>query len=731
MDEPKGIYDEDESLEVTEDEEDEEENWQVVEDLDRSAVNIADQMSGAQKKKLAALVIEQAKEDLESRTEMQASWERQARLYAGKPETSALSQRSNAPNIHIPGQSVAVDQYTARASKYMFPSDNTAKCEGSGNEDDGRTTRVAKVLNWFVEKMIPAFRRTGELAVKQAALFGFSALKRWWDPEIRTIRIVAIPAEDFIVSHTHSGTLESASRLTHRLHMNLDEIRAGVDEGFFCKRAWHVHDSSQHSQELEGLANLREEMDGSRPADTAGDTDQLEVFEQHRGLDLDGDGRLEQYICTVHVESETLMRVVSREVKNSRGETETPGVFTAVEFDYNPLGYYAIGVGAKTEGLNILQNSLANITLFLALRNGFPPKFCSRNAFKQPGDTDYELDEWIESTMSVDDLGKSMYIAPTVPPPPVLMELFNVAGEQLREQVSLTGVMMGEEQPHNQALGTTQILRQESAEMFNGSFRRMLDALTDLLQGIFDLLRLHLSDEEYNEILGDDGSQEYLQWAQHKAMWEGLVAQVMGALEQGIEPPPELLDQLEQMPEPTEHPFSVAADFADTLDILPTADPNLTSEQERMSVAQAVAQQVLPDPQSSPRARWAARDLLYKALRVPAATMAEINPEPEEPGPPPDLGPLETIVALLRGQPVAVLPHQKHSEYIAAIEEYKARPDDTGAWWQNTAPETREAIERHKQERMAAHLEQEIKDGAQTPVPVLAGAQGPSEPIAA
>jgi hypothetical protein len=287
--------------------------------------------------------------------------------------------------------------------------------------------------------------------------------------------------------------------------------------------------------------------------------------------------------------------------------------------------------------------------------------------------------------------------------------------------------MQGAEQPHNQAATTTKIIQQESMELFNGSFRRMMDALSEFLTKLYQLNRIYLTDEEYVEILGQTGQPEQAEWEARSAEWEQLTGALMQMLDAGQMPPPELVQKLQQTQPPPPTWCSVAEDFADSLDLIPTADPNLTTEQERLSQSEAALALVMGGPEpAQPKALWAAKRNRLEAMRVPSSIIAEILPEPQEPGPPPNLGPKEALVALLEGQPVAVLPDQQHNAYIAEMEAYKVR--DQGLWWQNTLPETKEAIERAKQARMAAILKQEAESGKQASVPALAGAAAPAAP---
>lgn len=697
------------------DDEYEDDNEFVIPKLKKAAKNIAEQMTGEQRKALGKLVVDDTEADLESReADMVSRWDSWAKMYVGRPEQSKLSERSGAPNIHTPGSSVAVDQFSSRAEKYLLPTNNIAKAEGTGAEDRNRAWRVARFSNVQIEKRIPRFRRNLGTSIKQTSIFGMSAVKSWWDVDGGHPVVSHVPAEDFIIAYTHSGPLENAPRVTQRMRLTRDKVRDGIKKGIYCDSAWDLEDDTGVDSEDEGLAQTRVEIDGVEKSARASDAGPMEFYEQHRMLDLDGDGIGEPYVVTVHAASGHLLRVVSRMVKGERLD-----FFTELPFDYNPLGFYSLGIGAKTEGLNILQNSLANLTLFQAIRNSFPPKFRCKSAFDGAGDKEYELDEWIETKAHIEDVQKTFYIAPTTPPSPVLMTLYQEAGRQVREVVSVTDVMQGAEQPHNQAATTTKIIQQESMELFNGSFRRLLDALSELLTKLYQLNRLFLSDEEYIEVLGQTGQPEQAAWEKASAEWEQLTGQLMQMLDSGQMPPPELVMQLQQTQPPPPFWTTVEADFADDLSLIPTADPNLTTEQERLSQSEASLALVMQGPeQPAPRAVWAAKRNRLEALRVPAAVIAELLPEPEEPGPPPNLGPKEAIAALLKGQPVAVLPEQRHQDYLTEISMFM----QGGMWEWVTAP-AKEAVERHAQERVAALLEQEAKSGQQASVPAPPGGQ--------
>lgn len=683
-----------------------------VKKLDPIAANIADQMTDDQKKSVAAMVVDGAERDERScsgRRRRQVFWRKQ---YSGNMDPPSAKRGQYTCTAHLPVNTMPAMQFRSRAREYLLPSRGIAQCKGTGAEDAGRAERCAKTLQYLLERKT-AFRKAWDSALLPCAIDGSVFLKvRWTD----TLEVSAVPSEDFVVSYTHSGTIEQAARVTHRLRMTKDDIRKRVNDGLFCEEGWDL----KAGQPLpgSGLGAIRRTMDGHQPDSDDPDLPR-EIFEQYRNLDLDGDGIGEPYVVTVDRESRTLLRVVSRVVN---GETLNPWVM--LPFEPSPESFYPLGMGHLLEGLAIVADSIIQQLVDWGSRAINPPGFVSKRAFKKPGEVTYEMGTLIEMDGPVQDLKDHIMFLPIPGQPTTMQQTLTLVLEEANKISSVTDIMQGIA-PTNQTATTSLVVAKQSLTLFNSVFSRLRDAMTEVLQKSFQLIRLYLDDSTYSELLGDTGQPEYRAWQQQSEAFMVGAAQLQMAQEAGA-PPEQLAMMASQLPPmPAEYPFTVGDDFRDTIDVYPTADPEVTSEVERMSVAEKAFQLVTQNPAlpPTPQTAYAATRRMLEALRVP--NIDEILEPPPQPGPPPNVDQTEELANLLEGKPMVVLPEQDHAQHLREIAAFEEK--DGGWWLAQFDPAQKEALMRHMREHMAWILRQ----GAQSAGPEMGIPAGAPPPAAA
>jgi hypothetical protein len=124
-----------------------------------------------------------------------------------------------------------------------------------------------------------------------------------------------------------------------------------------------------------------------------------------------------------------------------------------------------------------------------------------------------------------------------------------------------------------------------------------------------------------------------------------------------------------QAPPETQYPFKVgggagmalAADFAQTDDIVPVSDPNVPTQTQRLAVAQAKLTLAQSAPPGTHDIR-AAYQAVYQAMGIPEADISKLMPPPQQAQP---LDPVSENMAAMRNQPLAVGPQQAHAAHIA------------------------------------------------------------------
>lgn len=714
--------------------------------------NIAEQLTPGQRMTVASMVCDSTDADISSASEYQlrrAFWRKQ---FVGTPEAPKRRRFTGSCTAHVPILTVAVMQFAARAEEYLLPSRGIARAKeySKDRQSIARAERVGDFLQDQLENQIRGFRRTNGLAFTQTAIDGPSFLKCFWNPERKAHEVLSLPAEDIIISYTHSGTIHDVSRITQRIRLTQDEIRTRANDGRFLEEnAWSLGSPDTTNGDDGPLGEQRRRTDGvDAPQQLShGDDGPREMWEQHRTLDLDGDGIGEPYIVTVDKESRKLMRITSRTVRNKQGHDEYVCHYVMYPFQWNPAGFYPLGLGHLLEGLGVVADSLVQQLVDSGTIQNNPGGFIAKGA-KVKGEIHYEPGVWTEYDGYIEDLQKAIMIMPTTPPSSTLKEVLGMSQEWSKEISSISDLMQGLAQNTNQTATTSLIMAKQGLTLFNAVFRRLRDALTELLQLIYQLNRLYLDDETYNATLGDNGQPEYKAWMAAKSQYAQMLQVALQMEGMGAEIPDQLKMMLSQPP--PEYPFSVEADFTEDLSIMPTADPEVTSEAERVQIAEKVLM-IVQNPMlpPTPQALWAAQRRYLEALRVP--DIEEVLPPPPVPeGPPPDLGQYSEIAEMLDGKPTPVPPERPpeyHVQHLAAIGEYKGRQQ--GWWVAQMAPEQKDQLDRHEREHLAALLRLQDQGGQSAGVqlppgvtqtapasgppfsPVGGGARGPVVPVPA
>ena len=689
-----------------------EDNPLAIKKLDKSADNVADQMDDDQKKKVADLVVDGFERDERScadRRTRQAFWRMQ---YSGNMPRPSKKRGEYTCTAHLPVLTVPVMQFRSRAREYLLPSRGVARCKGTGAEDAPRAERSGNALQFFIEKKT-RFRQVFDGALLPTAIDGSNFLKVRWSNGAPDI--ASVPAEDFVVSYTHSGTIEDAARVTHRLRMSRDTIRKRINDGSFCEEGWDL--GAPERRDGGGLGDIRQKMDGHSPQPDDPDRPR-EVLEQYRNLDLDGDGIGEPYVVTVDRESRTLLRVVSREIN---GEVLNPWVM--LPFEPSPESFYPLGMGHLLEGIGVVADSAIQQLVDWGSRAINPPGFVSKRAFKKPGEVTYELGTLIELDGPVSDLKDHIMFLPIPGQPGTMAETLQLVLSEANRIASVTDIMQGLSQPTNQTATTSLVLSKQSLALFNSVFNRLRDAMTEVLVKMFQLCRLYLDDATYSALLGDTGQPEYRAWEMAMEAFVAWTAQVQTMLQQGAPPEAVQMALMQQPPMPPEYPFSVQEDFADTIDVFPTADPEVTSEVERLTIAEKTFALVTQNPAvpATPQTAYAALRRVLEAMRV--SNIDELV-TPPEPGPPPNLDQTEELANLLEGKPMFVLPEQDHVAHLQVIAAFMEK--DGGWWVEQLDPAQKDALQRHQKEHMAWILRAEAAQGGMNAGPNMGPAGAPA-----
>jgi len=319
------------------------------------------------------------------------------------------------------------------------------------------------------------------------------------------------------------------------------------------------------------------------------DEDKAELFlEQHCWLDLDKDNYAEPYIVTVHHQSESVCRIAAR--YDAEGITEENGKIkriTPVEYytDFgflpDPAGnYYKMGfahlLGPINETINVTINQLLDAGHLANCQSGF----IGSGAKLKGGAVRVKPNEWIPIDVPGASLKDNIIPLPIKEPSMVLFQLLSLLTEAGMKLAAVSDTMTGEVPGQNTPATTVLAMIEQGLKVFTSIYKRIFRALKSEYKKLYRLNRLYMDEVEYVKVLDD-------QMAVFQTDYS-----------------------------------------ADDLDIVPVADPTISSEAQRLARAQAMLNSLQFNPTKG--GKIGILRYYYEAIGVPNMEeflpMAEIKP---------------------------------------------------------------------------------------------------------
>jgi len=505
--------------------------------------NIADSLDEETLKTLGREVKEGYERDLDSRKEWEEKVDKALKLASQVVENKSYPW-PNAANVKYPLLTTAATQFAARAYPALVPGPNLVKGRVVGFDLDGikteRAIRIGKHMSYQLIEQMDNWEEDMDKLAMIIPIVGCAFKKTYYNGIKGQNVSELVLAQDLIVDY-YAKSLEDATRITHRLSLTTRDIKerqlAGIYSDVDLSPPSHLSEE-RVSDEIDGLREP--EPDESTP---------YTILEQHRYYDLDNDGYAEPYIVTIEEETNKVLRVVARfdaEGIKKDGSTiiliEPTHYFTKFPFIPNPDGgFYDVGFGTLLGPINSTIDSAINQLLDAGTLSNMPSGFLGRGIRLKGGSYKFSPGEWKFVNTTGDDLKKGIVPLPINAPDSTVFSLLSLmidAGQRLSSTVDM---QVGENPGQNQKATTTMAVLEQGMKVFNGIYKRLYRSLKKELRKLYRLNSLYLPVEEYFTIL--DPGQE--------------VGAAIGRGEY----------------------------ILGTADVVPAADPNVATEQQRLAKA--------------------------------------------------------------------------------------------------------------------------------------------------
>lgn len=408
----------------------------------------------------------------------------------------------NASNYCHPLLTVASVQFQARAYPVIVDGANLVKGRVLGPDPDGqkraRADRIAAHMTWQLLYKMNGWEEDTDRLLLMLPILGCVFRKTYYDAISACNRSDMVTGKDFVIDYW-AKSIESAPRYTHIIHLYPHEASERIQAGKWLK----VRVEGENNQDDDAI---------------------VDFYEQHRLIDLDGDGYPEPYVvtCTKEGEVARLVPCFGIEDVTVMGPGNKTAKLTDVLEKNQPIGdiikidrrqyftkygfipapdgsFYDIGFGTlladPTEGINTVVRQLLDAGTLQNAQGGF----IGSGVTIKSGNMSFKSGEW----KRVDVVGGTLRenIVPLALPGPsqvlfnMLQLLIGEAEKIASASDALSGVSSGTEQP------TTLLARIEQAQkVMTAIFKRIYRAFFNELKILRRLNRDYLDETEYFQL---------------------------------------------------------------------------------------------------------------------------------------------------------------------------------------------------------------------------------------
>lgn len=464
-------------------------------------------------------------------------------------------------NVKFPLITIAVLQFHARAYPALLNGPDVVRCRVIGEDPAGakkqRSVRVSSHMSYQVLEEDQGWEEQHDKLVLNVAVVGDAFKKTYFDARRKHQVGDFVLAQDLVMDY-YSRSVNDCMRKTHVIPLYRNEIYERVMRNTFrdvLEEDWYTGTPSAKRDESKTVVDNRQGLDPPQPDRST----QFKTLEQHTWLDLDGDGYEEPVIVTINDDGKVLRITqrfereedVERQITatSKKGGTiiriEPTEYFTHYQFIPSPDGgIYSIGFGSLIGPLNESVDTGINQLFDAGTMSTAAGGFLGRGAKIRGGVYTFAPLEWKRVDSTGDDLRKNIFPLPVREPSDVLYRLLVLLINYTNRISGANDATVGENPGQNTPAQTEQTMIEMGLKIYSSIFKRLWRAEKDEFKKRYIMNALYMDrTERFNGTMVKQ--EDY-----------------------------------------TSNPN----------DIVPAADPNLVSDQQRLQQAMLVKQAAMTTP---------------------------------------------------------------------------------------------------------------------------------------
>ena len=397
-----------------------------------------------------------------------------------------------AANVKFPLIANAAMKFAARAYPEIVRNGEVVSFRTVGKDEQDekhqRGKRVAQYMNWQLMTQMQDWDTDMDRMLTMLPVVGQMFKKTYFDPLLQQ-NVSELVLGDKLVVNQQAKSWDKARRKTHTFEMYENDI------------------IERQRMEIYRDCDLRDESNEEAPDDSI-----FEILEQHRFLDLDDDGYEEPYIVTVEKSSSKVLRIVPRYTDESVQVDQDKNRVVRITPDeyFTPYGFlpsfdgslHCVGYGHLLYPLNECINTLINQLMDAGTLANMQGGFIGRGLRLRGGPMRFQPGEWKPVDAAGEELQRNIVPIPTKEASPTLFNMLGMLIESANDLASVKDVMSGD-MPANTPATTVLAMIEQGQKSFNAIYKRIWRSLTEELRKLFKLNGIYLDPQEYLNIIDE------------------------------------------------------------------------------------------------------------------------------------------------------------------------------------------------------------------------------------
>ena len=505
----------------------------------------------------------------------------------------------------------AVTQFQALAYKELLPADGPVRTQIIGAptpQKEQQSKRVKEFMNYQLMDQMKEYEPEFDQMLFYLPLSGSAFKKVYYDDLLQRAVSKFVPAEDLVVPYS-ATSLEDAEAIIHVIKKSENDLRKQQVSGFY-----RDVDLGRPQDNETALEKKERELEGVKKTINE---DIFTLLECHVNLDLEGfedrtaDGEPTgiklPYIVTLEEGTRTIL-AIRRNYAIDDPKKEKITYF--VHFRFLPgLGFYGFGLIHMIGGLSRTATSALRSLLDAGTLSNLPAGFKMRGIRMRDDAQAIQPGEFRDVDAPGGNIKDAFMALPFKEPSQTLLQLMGVVVSAGQRFASIADMQVGDGN-QQAAVGTTVALLERGSRTMSAIHKRIYVSLKQEFKLLARVFKLYLPNEYPYDVVGG----------------QRMIKQ---------------------------------QDFDDKVDILPIADPNIFSQTQRISMAQAELQLAQSNPQM--HNLYNAYRAMYEALGVKNIDLI-LKPQPQ----PQPVDPSVEAILSLSGKPFQAFKGQDHKAHITA-----------------------------------------------------------------